>query len=100
MGILRHGGCQWCLIDQWIGFRHGKSNCSPIGRHSDATVERHHRRVFASWRILVACGISRNGGGIVLQSTCKLKLGMEVEMVGGIVDVTAGKHFLHSVVLL
>lgn len=34
VGILRHGGCQWCFIDQWIGFRHGKSNCSPIGRHS------------------------------------------------------------------
>lgn len=39
-------------------------------------------------------------GGIVLQSTYELELGMEVEMVGGIVDVTAGKHFFHSVVLL
>ena len=73
---------------------------APLGDTVDATVERHLRRVFASWRILVAWGISRNGGGIVLQSTCVLKLGMEVEMVGGIVDVTAGKHFLHSVVLL
>ena len=73
---------------------------APLGDTVDATVERHLRWVFASWRILVAWGISRNGGGIVLQSTCELKLGMEVEMVGGIVDVTAGKHFLRSVVLL
>lgn len=35
-----------------------------------------------------------------LKSTCGLELGMEVETVGGILDVTAGRNFLHSVVLL